>query len=185
MSARRIKPAAQLDLAVRGVVLAVDTARISGWALRLGPKLRYSGEVDTLHPEAVQRVCQLALDLTAAAYLTRRPVLVLESPWGGRVNVLVALGQARERWLAAWAAVGMPRARVVSVQPSSWRARVLGRGAVRLDREAIRARERLSAQAEVAPGMRDAIGPDEAAAILISRWAVRAPVVARMHGVKT
>lgn len=173
---------ALLDHSCQGVVLAVDTARISGWAVRLQSKLRYSGQLDTLDPAAIDAAVLAALSVSRAAYCKRAPVLVLEKPWGGRMATVLALGQARERWLAAWDRAGLSRRRVVSVPPSTWRARVLGHGATRLERDAIREREMLSARAECAAGMQ--LGADEAAAILISRWAVRAPAVALMHGGK-
>lgn len=170
--------------ACAGVVLAVDTARVSGWAIRHAHRLRYSGQLDTYAADNIDLVCELALNISDAAYKRRPPVLVLEQPWGGKRGVLVALGMARERWLAAWERAGLSRRRVVSVMPAQWRAVVLGRGAVRLEREEIRLREMVSARAEVAPAHRDRLGADEAAAILISRWAVRAPAVAALHGSK-
>lgn len=182
MSRRRSPAPAMLAAACQGVVLAVDTARVSGWAIRYAHRLVYSGELDTYNACDIERVCMLAVNITRAAYLRRPPVLVLEAPWGGRRGVLVALGMARERWLMAWAHSGVSRRRVVSVMPAQWRSRVLGRGAVRLERDEIRSREMLSARAEVAAHMRDRLGADEAAAILISRWAVRAPAVARLLG---
>ena len=169
-----------LDLSANIVVLAVDTARRSGWAIRHAHRLKYSGEIDTLDYEGLEQVCALAANISRNVYLPRSPVLVLERPWGGRLNVLVALGMARERWCAAWARVGLPAARIASAYPSQWRAAVLAHGAHRLPREAVRERERLSAQAEVRKGVE--LGADECAAILMSKWATRAKHIARMGG---
>jgi hypothetical protein len=174
------KRAKQLDMAFTGVVLAVDTARISGWAIRAGHALRYSGELDTLDPHSLDAAVSKAKVVAIGALSTRPPVLVLERAWGGQVSTIVALGQARERWLGAWQRAGLSRSRVVSVYPQQWRPAILGRGIQGIGREELRARELLSAQAECRAGLQ--LGPDEAAAILISRWAVRSPKVAAKHG---
>jgi hypothetical protein len=167
--------AKQLDMACTGVVLAVDTARISGWAVRHGVALKWSGQLDTLDTDAVDAAVRCALTVSGRD----KPVLVLERPWGGQMAVLIALGQARERWLAAWARARLSRGRVVSAWPQTWRPRVLGRGIRGIGRERLAEREMLSARAECRPELQ--LGADEATAILISRWAVRDSKVAAMH----
>lgn len=159
------------------VVLAIDTARRSGYAIRARGRLTYSGEVDTLQPHEVREIVSLACD---GADKHTPVVLVLERPWGGRMHTLIALGQARERWLAPWAEFGQPRTRVVSVMPASWRARVLGRAYARATRDEVRAAELTAARTIETKTHWDRIGPDEAAAILISRWAAYAPQVSRV-----
>jgi len=175
---KRSGAARALDMACDGVVLAVDTASVSGWAIRKGHKLMYSGECHTLGTTALDEVVALAVSVTKVGY----PVLVLERPWGGRMHTLIALGQTRERWLAAWEREGLSRKRVVSVVPQVWRASVL-KGAHGTGRESIREREMLSAEAEC-PALRGQLGGDEAAAICMSRWAVRSPKVAALLGGK-
>lgn len=178
----RKKAPSLLDLPCNVTVLAVDTARISGWAIRCAHKLKYSGEVDTYDYEALERICTLTESISRTVQTPHRPVLVLEKPWGGRLGVVVALGMARERWRVAWELVGLRHKRIVSVMPAQWRAAVLGHGAHKLPRDEVRERERLSAQAEVRAGIE--LGPDESAAILISTWAVRAPAVGALCGLK-
>lgn len=173
---RKAQALGQLESSVRGAVLAVDTATRSGWAIRVGHRLTHSGESNTLDADGLDRVCALALRV-AGEHRVTAPALVLERPWGGLAYTLVALGMARERWLAAWTRAGLSRRRVVSVRPVTWRSRVLGGAAVRMRREEIREREMFAARAEC-PGVD--IGPDEAAAVLISRWATRAPAVAKV-----
>lgn len=167
-------------LAWRCVVLSVDTATRSGWAVRVAGRLTDSGELDTLDVSEIDYVLHTA---TRAAEHARMPlVLVLERPWGGfqSSTVVAALGAARERWLAAWRRIGGSMGRVVSVHVSTWRARVLGRDGVGKSREIVREVERRIAAAELtgSPHAAD-LGYDEAAAILISRWAARAPQVGK------
>lgn len=177
--ARVAKPAPGGWLAWRCVVLAVDTALHSGWAIRVRGRLRESGEVDTKDDcemgAIVRRACAYVEHTNAHAC-----VLVLERPWGGRGAMLMALGAARDRWLRAWGAAQCPASHVVTVYPATWRARVLGGGAHRMEREQVRALEMQAASHECgftcnALDMQTvAVGPDEAAAILISKWAANA-----------
>jgi hypothetical protein len=173
VKARRVKAAARAPIVTYTwpcVVLAVDTATRSGWAIRVAGKLRYSGELDTLDEHELDAVITDALKLThGGAHL----VLVLERAWGQRTATLLALGAARERWLAAWRRRGLT-GKYVQVYPSQWRARVLP-GHAHAKREIIRPIELAAAQLEV--GSTCNVGPDEAAAILISRWAAHAPQV--------
>jgi hypothetical protein len=154
------------------VVLAIDTASRSGWAIRDCGKLVWSGECDTLDPDELDHVVQLANRRRSIPC-----VLVLEKPYPRRFQAMnEGLGAARERWLAAWQRAGQRRdKRVVKVQPVSWRSRVLGSASVRMKRDEVRAFELTAARMEVGP--RIPVGPDEAPAILISRWACRAPEV--------
>jgi len=162
------------------VVLGVDTARRSGWAVRCRGVLRYSGEVDTTRAANVREVIELAGQVADAARLPL--VLVLERAYGGKAFVLVALGQARERWLGPWVELGYRRSHVVSVLPATWRARVLGRQHAIARREEVRAVEMQAARRMVAVMLTDELGADEAAAILISHWATYAGEVGAVLG---
>lgn len=156
-------------------VLAVDTATRSGWAVRVCGKLRWSGEVDTHNTDELDDIIRLACD---ADQSVQRPlVLVLERPFpAGRARIAEALGAARERWAMAWERAGGARRDIVSVMPVQWRSRVLGRQSVRMKREEVRIYEMAAARQEVG-GACEWMGADEAAAILISRWAARSPKV--------
>lgn len=159
------------------VVLAVDTARISGWALFVVGKRVDSGEVDTLKAHALTSIVEWAVDL--AELQARAPVvLVLEAPWGGSATVVAALGAARERWEAAWRKAKQARGRVVRVRPSTWRAAVLGRATVGMPRDQVRALEQHVASALVGKKL----GEDEAPAVLIGRWASFAGAVGTAIG---
>lgn len=170
---RKAAPPTPHVLAWRCVTLCVDTAGRSGWAVRASGRLLASGEVDTRDEGEVNGIVEILRHEPRCQGLLR--VLVLERAWGDRTNTLLALGAAHERWRAAWRRAGEPVSRVVRVYPATWRARVLGGGAHAMPREQVRPLELAAAQHEVGPECE--VGPDEAAAILISRWATYAPEV--------
>ena len=149
------------------VVLAVDTAQVSGWFVGARGAYVRSGEFDVLrYPQLVGEVCSIALEL---GKLNALPVvLVYEKPFLG-----TSQGQYIGAWKAAWAAAGGVKSRTVGVYPSQWRARVLAGGWARAPRDQVR---RMEAQvaAQVAGRI---VEPDEAAAVCISEWAARAPEV--------
>jgi hypothetical protein len=169
-------------------ILAVDTAKRSGWAVYSVGCLCSSGEVDTLDEATLEQLVHNAASYT----IGRQPlVLVLEAPYGGRVEVITALGVARERWLRAWRTCGQASSRIVRVQPSTWRGPVLGAEWVSAPRDQVRAHELLTARALVSQmprsrplrvGAELTLGHDEAAAILIGRWAAHAAAVGRAIG---
>jgi uncharacterized protein (UPF0254 family) len=161
-------------------VLGVDTAAQSGWAIAVSGKRVDSGELSTLDTAELERVVRWAVDLGRVGGL--RVVLCLEAPWGGSVAVVAALGVARERWERVWRDAGQTVRRVVRVNPSTWRAAVLGRGAIGLEREAVRALEQRVAAWLVGPARE--LGPDEAAAVLIAAWGAQAGEVGRAIGVR-
>lgn len=170
---RRLPPASATPHSC--VVLAIDTADNSGWCGITGnDEFLAFGEADTLDGPALRYIVRWA-----RSHADRRGVplvLVLESAWGGPAWVLLGLGAARERWLSAWRDEGLPKSRVVSVQPSEWRARVLGRRWARARREDVRPHE----QAIAAATVKQPVSGDEAPAILIARWAMRCAKVARV-----
>jgi len=170
---RRAAPAPKPWLAV---LLSVDTARRSGWGVSVSGRRVDSGELETLDEAAIDKVVLWAVDLAALQQLPL--VLVLESPWGGNVHVVAALGQARERWRRAWCAAGQASARIVKVTPNEWRGPVLGSRYVKAPREEIRAQEQLIARAMVGR----VVGPDEAPAILIGHWGSHAAEVGKAIG---
>lgn len=154
-------------------VLGIDTASKSGWAIRRQGRLIASGELDTLEAEAIRWVFNRAL--RAAAEGETALVVILEEPYGGTRKVLMALGAARDRWLLAARELGIAKRRILSVMPNKWRAPLFGR--TRARRDQIRALEMAAALAETGLAY---VGPDEAAAIGISRWGAHAAEVARI-----
>lgn len=161
-------------------VLGIDTARVSGYSLRVRGKLTHAGQIDTTSEDRVQNVLQLGI-ATAGKYCSRYGmVVVLEKPWGGSTPVLVGLGMARERWMRACARASFPRSRIVSVTPNTWRSAVFGAAWLRAGRDLIREHEMRTALAEVPAGV--VLGDDEATAICISYWGAYAREVAYAAG---
>lgn len=173
-------------------ILAVDTAANSGWSIWREGQLVSHCEVDT-RDELEMRLVLADISLWAETTLDcergRVPavpaVLVLEAPYGGfkhpgMVSTLVALGMARERWERAWKARGLPMSHIVRVQPSTWRAAVLGRVA-RMKTEELRKLEQ-SVACRLLGCAEGRLGSDEAAAVCIGAWATRAPEVGRVIG---
>lgn len=173
---RRRAPEPPSVIAWGCVVLAVDTAARSGWAVAAGDKLLAFGEADTLDAAALADIVGWAL--RQAARRSQHCVLVLEEPWGGTLSTVVALGQARERWQNAWRAAWQPKQRCVCVKPQVWRGPVLGRYYVRAPREETREQEQLVAAAIAGEPTR----ADESPAICIARWAAHAGKVGRAIG---
>ena len=186
---RRVSPIARATARVRSgdieapvavpwecVVLAVDTARVSGWAIAIRGRLHSSGQLDTLHTGALERVVTLATEW--ARNLSLPCVLVLEAPWGGSVKIVASLGASSERWLRPWLAAGEAHARVVKVMPNQWRGPVLGAAYVSCPRDKVRAHEQLIASLMLG---RPA-GDDEAPAVLIALWASHAARIGRVIG---
>lgn len=156
-------------------VLGIDTASKSGFAVRVRGALKASGELDTtdraLVAWVIQRGLQAALDSQTCL------VVILEAPYGGNRTTLLGLGAARERWMSVFREYGVAKRRILFAMPAKWRRPLFGPAATRARREQIRAWELAAAQAETGLA---SIGPDEAAAIGISRWGARAPEVGRV-----
>lgn len=157
---RRVKPPPSV-LPHAAVILAVDTARRSGWSLWiLGQLLRW-GETDVLVERSVIQLCAVAIEQGRRQSL---PVfLVLENPFRGANQ-----GQYRGNWKAAFVQAGGSVKRIIGVNPSTWRARVLGGRASRAKREAVRAQEQAVAKWWTKTR---AIGPDAAASVCLGAWA--------------
>lgn len=149
-------------------VLSVDTAKNSGWAMWRDGELLDSGEVDTSDSAALDTIVTDFV-LSSKEGVERARVLVLERPWGGNTPTVIGLAMARERWERAWKDAGEAKMRILSVHPSTWRAKTLGnvRG---LKRPEIRERERRAA-VQISGKYSGDLGDDECAALCIGKWA--------------
>ncbi|NIR31710.1 MAG: hypothetical protein GWN84_20835 [Gammaproteobacteria bacterium] len=153
------------------VVLAIDPGLTSGWALWAQGRHAGSGEAQVLDVEAVARVVRGALEIAEVASMPA--VLVLERAYTGRTR---HMGPARPLWERVWADQGGVKGRVVRVYPATWRAKVLGRGMGSAKRAVAREAE----QAVARRLARRRVGPDEAPAVCIGRWAVLAGELERV-----
>jgi hypothetical protein len=145
------------------VIVTVDAARVSGWAIGVRGSVVESGE------RAVELGKLHSLPV----------VIVLEFMWGGRVNATVGCAIACDRWRAAWRAVGQARTRMGRCQPKQWRGPVLGTCWAHAKREEVRPVEQSMARGIVG---REDVGEDEAPAICMQHWAARAPLVGKLIG---
>lgn len=135
-------------------VLAVDTAKTSGWCIVTDEgRYFYSGECNAFSAD-VTDACKLVLSHDPKA------VLMLEKPSHGNRSQLVGMGAARGAWLSAWQQAGGKKPR--DVFPATWRSQLFG------DTAKNPTRERLAAQVF---SKKTGVGPDEAAAVCIARWA--------------
>jgi hypothetical protein len=158
-------------------VLGIDTARISGCAVRVSGRLHASLEANASDPFELAEVVRYA-QRTASAGAPL--VVIFERSYGGYRSAMIGLGVARGAWNAALTRAGHPKRRIVSVLPTVWRVAVLGRESIGARRAALRAMELRTACAEAG---RSDLGPDEAAAICLSAWAAHSPLVATAGGV--
>ncbi len=145
-------------------ILAVDPGETSGWAIYNRGVLHECGECDVFS-EAPSRVID---------YLKTFPaphLVVVERPFMVRFGTQVAVGAGDVIWRRAAERAGL-RNRITRVYPATWRARVTGKSSAK--REEARAAEQARAERET--GM--SCGPDEAAAVCIGLWAIRAGEVA-------
>jgi hypothetical protein len=135
---------------------------MSGWSIWDHGQLVSSGEVGIDDWITLTRICERAMERGETC------VLVLERPFGGsNSGTLMALGAAHHAWRKAWKLTGGSSRKIVRVDVSTWRSQVLGmtRG------PGLQQRERETALSF--KGGSD-VGPDEAAAICIGRYATHA-----------
>lgn len=155
------------------VVLAIDTATRSGWALfRRGMWLE-SGELIVSSAEQIQTIVVCALGYGRASAIPT--VIVFEKPFARNPATVMALGAARKAWESTWDQLAKPhrqKGHVVEVYPQTWRSRILGVTSGDKVPELERANALLLTNR--------APGPDEAAAVCIGAWATTAGEVARV-----
>ena len=156
------------------VVLAVDTARQSGWCVVARGKYHSSGEVNATNPGQLEALVSHAMGACMDAGLNSMQfVLVLERPTHGNRRTLVGLGESHGAWKAAWVRSHGRKCRIVAVPAVTWRSRVLGnvRGPALplLEKEHAR---RFKGSIDV--------GPNEAAACGIAKWASHAGEVGKV-----
>ena len=148
------------------VLLAVDSARNSGWALYARGQLNKYGECNSRAPHERAEVVADALRLAVA--LDRPIGLVLEVPFGGPLKTLLSLAESATLWRDTWIAYEQHPRRVIDVLATEWRERMFGVGT--MPREDARRLEQITAQRilDVARmTSRPALGGDAAAAVCL------------------
>jgi len=171
----------------RAVVLAIDTAKVSGWAIyEASDRVLLSGAMDLLRDEPIdvpggtgadyrdpEEVCEAVANIAATRGLD--PFLVLEEPFRGNDQ-----GGYKGCWRQAWARTGLPLKKSHGVYPATWRARVLGPQYAAASRDTVHPIEVRHAITRIdyqfAPPR---ITQDQAAAICIGHWAMFAGEVGK------
>lgn len=155
-------------------ILSIDPARTSGWAL-----VRESGWRTGVAKTASERFAVVANAVLAPGLVVVMETWKLGGGRGGRprtTSTIVGLGAARGRWLEQLELAGHPKRRVVSVDLGTWSQCILGRS--RLTTAQRDAMVRMRARATLGREVSD----DEADAVAIALWAMRAPEVAKLGG---
>lgn len=159
----------------RCVILALDPAEITGWAVWSMGKIADHGEFKIYTDDGVTEVIRVVeIAKYYAAQLEVPWVAVCERPFGGfhGMGETSAVGY----WKFAMRNAQLPLARIGHVYPSTWRARVLSKGMAGKPRDVVRAEELVRARSIAA----DVHGHDEAAAIMIGQWATQAGEVGEL-----
>lgn len=158
------------------VILAIDTATNSGWALFRRGQWLESGELQVSQADQIRTVIIAALGYGRASAI---PVcIVLEKPPNTPFHSFASTAKliaARDAWETAWAELAKPERQKnhhVRVYPQTWRSRVLGKTSGPELPELERSNAMLVTNREP--------GPDEAAAVCIGVWACTAGEVAKV-----
>lgn len=159
------------------VVLAVDPGKVSGYALFCRGELQDSYEVTSAD---VREYCvNHAVNLSDNE---RLPLVVVAEKWtaGGWRSAasMIGLGAAWGAWAEQLERYGVPKRRIMRVYSQTWRAAVIG-GAQRSSAAwKTAAMQRARPVFKGVHGTSTFVGPDEAEAICIGLWAIKAGEVA-------
>jgi hypothetical protein len=160
------------------VVLAIDTASNSGWSIWQCGQFYSSGETKVMDHGKLVLIVEQAVEAALGARLTaKQVVLVLERPFAGNAWTQQSLGASRHAWLSAWCEVHgtkVPHRRVL-VYPPTWRSHMFRTTKHTLPFESDFGQSMLDII-----GVQRAVGPDEAAAICIGKWATTAGEVLKV-----
>lgn len=155
------------------VVLALDTASTTGWAIWKRQELAGCGAIADVF-NASEAMSKLVMDARLMAHhCGDMPLVVVgERPFRDPLGKLSAAWWA---WVEVLDAVNVPKKHRHRVYPSVWRSKVLGKGWGSAKRDSAREMEQLLATGVLQSTA--AVDPDAAAAIGIGLWALRAQKV--------
>ena len=169
-SKRAVLP--QLETPNPCVVLGLDVANKSGWAIGVNGKIVGSGEHQLLSFRGARETTHVVERALRASNAFLLPVVaIFERPWGGRMGL--GATKAEGYWQHALLAALIPTRRMGNVYPSQWRAVELNGLSPRARREEIRPVEQARAREVVGRE----VGEDEAPAILITQWGMYSPII--------
>lgn len=174
------------------VILAVDPAATSGWALVYASPSVPSAQV-WQHGVAETWIHRSDACARAhgVAHALGRPLVVVAETWrvsGGKQGregraswnsaTIAGLGTSWGLWLAELQRLDVPERRIVRVDTGTWGQVVLGRS--RMTTEQRHAASQLRARAVLGHD----VTPDEAAALCLGLWGLRSEKVAKAIGVR-
>lgn len=149
---------------LRAAILAIDSARRSGYAVYVAGELVQYGECNARRFADRLSVLEIALMRSKGAQLPLG--LVLEEPFGGTLATALSLHASLELWRDTWLAIGGKLRHVAQERAADWRLRLFG--SARMPRDQVRRLEQITAQRIAAlAGYRGDIGGDAAAAICL------------------
>ncbi len=156
------------------VILGIDPAKLSGWALatEVSPVFTLSGTAKTPR----DRIAVIETALLAGKKRSLPVIGVIEDFTPGGWKSFVAIlrsGEARGRWLEHLERAEIP---IANVDPGTWRTGIFGKHAARMTRDAAKT----LAQTHVRALLKKEVSHDEAEAILLARYGCRCKEVASL-----
>lgn len=174
------------------VLVALDSAKCTGYAIYIRGRLHHYGEVNARMP--IERAAVFTEAIHAATMRGLPIGVVLEVPWGGYQSAALSLHATATAWRETWFVTGQPVEHMIERTAGEWR-RVLfggggsGRGGGRaLPRAQARHLERVLAEQVVERDLgprrfgKPALGPDAAAAVCIGQTIIRSGELVTLLG---
>jgi xanthine/CO dehydrogenase XdhC/CoxF family maturation factor len=167
---------------LRAVVFAIDSAKNSGTATYVNGKLIDYRELDARDPIARRQSVQHAI--TEAERRGLPLALVIEAPFGGRVQAALSLHATVTLWRDTWIALRRPLDHFIEQTAGTWRRELFGHKP--LARPMARKLEALTAlkfaERDMPEQRHYVIPPDAAAAICIGQVMIRSSSVREALG---
>jgi hypothetical protein len=159
---------------MRAVLLNLDAAQRTGFALFLDGTLREYGALNALDPDARRAVLREAMH---TAEVRARPLaLICEAPFGGHLSAALSLTATVALWRDSWKQLRQPPGTFLEITVGQWRRALFGRHG--LSRKQARELEQHAARARACADMpfraHYRIDADAAAAICMGQVTARA-----------
>jgi len=166
-------PLPRTESPIACILLALDTANVTGWAIRVCGLIESHGQHKLYTDDGMKSTDEVLSKLAQLRNATGLPIAVVsERSWGGYMGQGATMGFGY--WVHALRGIGVRMKRFQEVYPASWRAVILP-GFHDAERSIVREEEQRKACAMVNANR---LGDDEAPAILISEWGAYAGEVA-------
>lgn len=171
---KKREPLPRLDAPVQCILLSLDTANVTGWAIRVCGLIESHGQHKLYTDDGMKSTDAVLDKLQQLRSATGLPIAVVsERSWGGYMGQGATMGFGY--WVRALRSINVPMKRFHEVYPASWRAVILP-GFHDAERSIVRAEEQRKA-CEMVGALK--LGGDEAPAILIGEWGAYAGEIAQ------